>query len=90
MSQSGVVSVTTHRTEYVYGNIKNDDDDDNDNDAQAWSRQRPTEEVGLRTGSIHGRRWTRTLWCGWLQDPDFAGYTAEYTEKYLDRYRVDI
>lgn len=46
-----------------------------------WSRQRPTEEeVGLRTGSIHGRRWTRTLWCGWLQDPDFAGYTAEYTE----------
>lgn len=35
MSQSGVVSVTTHRAEYVYGNIKNDDDDDNDNDAQA-------------------------------------------------------
>lgn len=51
-----MVSVTTHRVEYVcmYGNIKNDDDD-NVNDAQGLV----TSEADRRGGVVDGKHpWT--------------------------------
>lgn len=53
------------------------------------SRRLVTSEADRRGGVADGKHpWTSLdedpfLWCGWLQDPDFArlaGYTAKYTE----------